>query len=80
LYGTINDSLHKLYASSTSNVAVRIQTALMSLGDAIRTKQALKFGIEATLSGAATMNVTVDSERASSPAYVLQNSINWISG
>ena len=80
LYGTINDSLHKLYSSSTSNIAVRIQTALMPLGDAIRTKQALKFGIEATLSGAATMNVTVDSERASSPAYVLQNSINWISG
>jgi hypothetical protein len=80
LYGTISDSLHKLYASSTSNIAVRIQTALMPLGDAIRTKQALKFGIEATLSGAATMNVTVDSERASSPAYVLQNSINWISG
>jgi len=80
LYGTISDSLHKLYASSTSNVAVRIQTALMPLGDAIRTKQALKFGVEATLSGAATMNVTVDSERASSPAYVLQNSINWISG
>lgn len=80
LYGTINDSLHKLYASSTSNVAVKIQTALMPLGDAIRTKQALKFGVEATLSGAATMNVTVDSERASSPAYVLQNSINWISG
>jgi hypothetical protein len=80
LYGTISDSLYKLYAISTSNVSVKIQTALMPLGDAIRTKQALKFGIEATLSGAATMNVTVDSERASSPAYVLQNSINWISG
>jgi len=80
LYGTISNSLYKLYASSTSNVAVKIQTALMPLGDAIRTKQALKFGIEATLSGAATMNVTVDSERASSPAYTLQNSITWISG
>lgn len=80
LYGTISNSLYKLYASSASNIAVKIQTALMPLGDAIRTKQALKFGIEATLSGAATMNVTVDSERASSPAYTLQNSITWISG
>jgi len=47
------------------------------MGDPIRTKQALKFGIEATLTNAATLNVTVDSEAGSSPAYVLDNSVTW---
>jgi hypothetical protein len=42
--------------------------------DPIRTKQALKFGIEATLTQGATLTVTVDSEYGSSPAYTLTNS------
>jgi len=45
--------------------------------DPIRTKQALKFGIEATLTSGGTFNVTVDSESGSSPAYVLNNSVTW---
>jgi len=80
LYGNIGLNLYKLYNTSVNNIAVKVQTALMPLGDAIRTKQALKFAIEATLSGAATMNVTVDSERASSPTYALQNSVTWVTG
>jgi hypothetical protein len=49
------------------------------LGDPIRTKQALKFGIEATLVQSATLNVTVDSETGSSPVYTLQNgNVTWI--
>jgi hypothetical protein len=47
--------------------------------DPIRTKQALKFGIEATLSNSATFVVTVDSESGSSPSYTLTNtSIDWV--
>jgi hypothetical protein len=45
--------------------------------DPIRTKQALKFGIEATLTQAATFNITVDSESGSSPAYTLDNAVTW---
>jgi len=48
------------------------------MGDSIRTKQALKFGIEATVANAATFVVTVDSESGSSPPYTLSNSVIWV--
>ena len=47
------------------------------MSDNIRTKQALKFGVEATLSNAATVTVTVDSESGSSPSYTLTNEVLW---
>jgi len=50
----------------------------MPLGDPIRTKQALKFGIEATLTNSAALTVTVDSEQGSSPAYTLTNETLWV--
>ncbi len=77
LYGTTGTDLYRLYSDSTGNVASTIRTALMPMGDPIRTKQALKFGIEATLANAASINVTVDSERGSSPVYTLDNSVIW---
>jgi len=58
-------------------VSSKIQTALSPMKDPIRTKQALKFGIEATLTQAATFNITVDSESGSSPTYTLDNSVVW---
>jgi hypothetical protein len=77
LYGVVDKALYKLYASTTANVSSKIQTALSPMKDPIRTKQALKFGIEATLTQAATFNITVDSESGSSPAYTLDNSVVW---
>ena len=78
LYGTANNQLFRLYGDTSGNVVTsRVQTALMPMGDPIRTKQALKFGIEATSSNAVTMSATVDSERGSSPAYALQSSVYW---
>jgi hypothetical protein len=77
LYGTTGTDLYRLYGSTTGNVSSTIRTALMPMGDPIRTKQALKFGIEATLTNAATLNVTVDSEAGSSPVYTLDNSVLW---
>ena len=79
LYGTTGTALYKLYGDTTANVATTIRTALMPMGDPIRTKQALKFGIEATLSNAATFVVTVDSEYGSSPPYTLTNTqVSWV--
>ena len=79
MYGVSGASLYKLYASSTANISSEIQTALSPMKDPIRTKQALKFGIEATLSNAATFTVTVDSEYGSSPSYTLTNgAVDWI--
>lgn len=78
LYGISNNALHKLYTSTTEPITSRIQTALLPLTDPIRTKQALKFGIEATLTQGAVLDVTVDSENGSSPVYTLQNFITWI--
>jgi len=77
LYGTTGTDLSRLYGNATAGIASTIRTALMPMGDPIRTKQALKFGIEATLSNAATLNVTVDSEAGSSPVYTLDNSVIW---
>ena len=78
LYGVSNNALHKLYDNTTEAITSRIQTALLPLTDPIRTKQALKFGIEATLTQGAVLDVTVDSENGSSPVYTLQNFITWI--
>jgi hypothetical protein len=77
LYGTTGTDLYRLYGNSSASIASTIRTALMPMGDPIRTKQALKFGIEATLANAATLNVTVDSEAGSSPVYTLDNSVIW---
>jgi hypothetical protein len=77
LYGTTGTDLYKLYGNTTGNVASTIRTALMPMGDSIRTKQALKFGIEATLTNASSLYVTVDSESGSSPTYTLDNAVTW---
>ena len=78
LYGTTGTDLSRLYGNSTAGITSTIRTALMPMGDPIRTKQALKFGVEATLNSAATLNVTVDSEQGSSPVYTLDNSVIWV--
>ena len=78
LYGVADKALYQLYGDSLSNVASKVQTALLPMGDNIRTKQALKFAVEATLANAATLTVTVDSETGSSPAYTLTNTVDWI--
>lgn len=79
LYGVANKDLYQLYGDSTAPINSMIQTALMPLGDPIRTKQALKFGVEATIVTASTFNITVDSETSSSPVYTLENSgVQWI--
>jgi hypothetical protein len=77
LYGTGNTNLVSLYTNSTANVSSTIKSALWPMQDTIRTKQALKFALEATSNYSAVLNVTVDSETNSSPTYVLSNLIYW---
>lgn len=78
LYGVTDTALFKLYGNATANISSEIQTSLSPMKDPIRTKQALKFGIEATLTTGATFNVTVDSEYGSSPPYTVTNSnVTW---
>ena len=78
LYGTdTNKVLKLLYNDTTSAISSYIQTALNDMGDPIRTKQALKFAVEATLTQGGSLSVTVDSESGSSPAYTLSNTITW---
>ena len=80
LYGTAGSSLFRLYANSTANVATMIQTALMPMGDPIRTKQALKFGIEAQLQASSTLFVSVDNEQGTGAtgAYTVDNTVTWL--
>ena len=77
LYGVADTALYKLYGDATANVSSQIQTALSPMKDPIRTKQALKFGVEATLTAGAALNITVDSESGSSPVYTLNNGVTW---
>jgi hypothetical protein len=79
LYGTNGSNLIQLYASTTASpINSYVQTALDSMGDPIRTKQALKVGLEATLSGGAQFAVTVDSEKGSSATMSLGGQVNWL--
>ena len=78
LYGTDSNKVLKLlYNDTTSAISSYIQTALNEMGDPIRTKQALKFAVEATLAQGGVFSVTVDSESGSSPAYTLSNTVTW---
>jgi hypothetical protein len=77
LFGVSDTTLHQLYSDSMNPINSRIQTALLPMTDPIRTKQALKFGIEATLTNGAAFVVTVDSEYGSSPPYYLSNTVSW---
>ena len=77
LYGVTETALFRLYGDATANVSSEIQTSLSPMKDPIRTKQALKFGIEATLTKSGTFNITVDSEQGSSPVYTLNNNVTW---
>lgn len=70
LFGAFSNTPFLLYSNTTSPSQTMIQTALLPMGDPIRTKQALKFGVEAT-NVTNSINVTVDSEYGSSPAVVL---------
>ena len=78
MYGTTGTDFLKLYDNNTDGVPSTIQTALMPMTDPIRTKQALKIGIEATINGAGLINVTVDSESNVSPVYALGNYTQWL--
>jgi len=78
LYGTNGNSCVRLYADSSSSISSYVQTSLNPMKDPIRTKQALKVGIEATLTNAAEISVTVDSEQGSSTPVLLGELISWI--
>jgi hypothetical protein len=80
LFGTDGTTLYQLYQSTSTAITSRIQTALLPMGDPIRTKQALKMGIEATATNTSsiTMSATIDSESGSSPPYTLTSLVTWI--
>lgn len=75
LYATTGTNLQKTYQDSTSAISSKVQTSLLGMGDIIRDKQALKFGVEAILSSSFgnNLSITVDSESGSSPATTLNN-------
>jgi hypothetical protein len=78
LFGTDGTSCVKMYANTTASINSYVQTSLNPMKDPIRTKQALKVGVEATLSAGSNINLTVDSESGSSPVVYLPSTINWI--
>ena len=77
LYATSGTNLIQFYKDQTSAINSTVQTALWPMQDTIRDKQALKFGVEATLTTGGTLNITVDSQSNVSPVYSLTNLIYW---
>ena len=80
LYGTNQLNLLKLYSDSSANISTYTQTALWPMGDVIRDKQALKWGIEAILGKTgSTITITVDNETGLGNAgtYSASNFISW---
>jgi hypothetical protein len=81
LYGTNQRNLLKLYNDPTANIATYTQTALWPMGDVIRDKQALKWGLEAILgNNIATLTITIDNETGLGNAgvYTATNFIPWV--
>jgi len=78
LYGSNGNSCVRLYSDSSSSINSYVQTSLNPMKDPIRTKQALKVGIEATLTNSAQLTVTVDSESGASTPVLLGQVVNWI--
>ena len=78
LFGSDGTTLYRLYNDNTNNISSIVQTALLPMEDNIRTKQALKIGIEGTnTNSAANLNVTVDSEAGTSPITLLTSLVGW---
>ena len=79
LFGTSGTSLYQLYGNATATITSRVQTALLPMTDPIRTKQALKIGIEATSTPTSpvSLQATVDSENQASPPYTLTSTVSW---
>ena len=82
IYSTTGSDLQKMYQSSTGAISSKVQTALLSMGNVIRDKQALKWGVEAILGSSVGSNLTIvtDSEAASAPAINVTNfnTVSWI--
>lgn len=82
LFTTTGTDLQQTYQSSTAAISSYIQPALYGMGNIIRDKVALKFGVEAILPSALgnNMTVAVDSENATSPSVTLNNFqyVSWV--
>jgi hypothetical protein len=78
LYATGGTNLFQFYADQTAAINSTVQTALWPMQDTIRDKQALKFGVEATLTQGGNLFVTVDSQSNTSPSYSFTNIVGWV--
>lgn len=78
IYAVASNYLYKLYTNESASIPSYVQTALLPMGDPIRTKQALKFGFEASNNSGYSFDVTIDSEQSSSATTtIITNSVNW---
>lgn len=81
LYGTNGTNCNQLYADSSATVSSYVQTSLNPMKDPIRTKQATKVGVEATLTTSGQINISVDSESSaggSTSPVVVGQLVSWI--
>ena len=75
LYATDGTKLWQLFSDTSATIAQTMQTKLWDMGDQLLDKQVLKVGIEAIMpTVAGTIDVTVDSELASSVATLSSSS------
>jgi hypothetical protein len=78
MYGTTGTDLIKFYSNTTTGIDWELETALWPMGDPIRDKQALKVGLEATLTNEfAAFKAFIDSENQQSNEIDFANTILW---
>jgi hypothetical protein len=78
LYGTSGNNLVTMYADNRSAIPSKMQMALSHIGDPVRDKQALKFGLEVTSAVGVALLATIDAETRQSPPYAFDTVISWI--
>jgi hypothetical protein len=81
LYATRDPSaidLVQLYNDGLAGIPSIMQTALSHIGDPVRDKQALKFGLEISSPIGVEVDATIDSETRQSPPYPFNTIIGWV--
>ena len=82
LYGTDGIRLYKLFSNTTAEVSHTIKSKLWDLGDPLRVKQVLKFGIETVIGAVVTpsVGISIDTENNSADASTVVGNITiWTS-
>jgi hypothetical protein len=77
VYATDGTGLFKLFSDTASPIQHKIQSKLWDMGNPLAVKQAYKLGMEFTAAAAGTINISLDTESASTPYTIAPSSAGY---